>query len=351
MMPITEAFPGDTSYTPQPTTEQPQSETAMLGGRTRDERGRFVKGQESQQQNAAALSNGAFTNDDTVIEDSPLEVGQAEGSEQNESGEPADNSLIEAAAAYGFTPEEAESFGDKLPAVMARMDRQAAQLMREQMAGNSEDQTGQQIPQVQKQQQQAQQLLKRLELKLTKDSTDEDTFHDLSSIRDYINEQRDLIEGLAQLVGENLQTTQGFQKQFASQSKSAFDRECEAAFAAINDPQYGGAKPLHLCTKQEQDARNSIVEDAHMLRARDEQRGQRDSYENYVARMYRANNADREHKRATAEATQSLNQQLSQRRKAAIASPTGSKSQKLAPREQAAEHIRQVFAKAGMKTF
>jgi hypothetical protein len=143
--------------------------------------------------------------------------GADEGAESAEGAAPVDETLIEAAATYGFSKDQAEGFGERLPQVLAAMDRQAAQLIRDEMAAGKGERT-QAEPQQQTQQanqQQAASILKKLEkleLKLNKDDYDPETHTTLSSITgklneyaDTINQQQELMSALAQLVVEQHQ--------------------------------------------------------------------------------------------------------------------------------------------------
>src|SRR4051812_29901441 len=79
-------------------------------------------------------SRGRFIRKTEPVSESPAEEVAAEGAEQveeegGEAGESIDESLIQAAATHGMSKDEAESYGDSLPRFIARLDRQAAQLM------------------------------------------------------------------------------------------------------------------------------------------------------------------------------------------------------------------------------
>jgi hypothetical protein len=104
---------------------------------------------------------------------------------------------------------------------------------------------------------------------------------------------------------------------------------------------------LRSCTKEQVDKRNQLVEEAHLLRAADERRGRRDSYDSYIRRAWNMVNAEKAHVRARVD----VSKDIEKRRKAAIASPSGTNGKQPNPRASAADHVRQAFQRAGMSIF
>src|SRR5207248_6003223 len=94
----------------------------------RDDKGRFVGKAKPEVAETVAEAPPV----ETAVADAPeLEVAEAPATE---TAAAPDKALIEQAVIFGIPAEQAKALGDSLPSVLATLDRQAAQLMREELS-------------------------------------------------------------------------------------------------------------------------------------------------------------------------------------------------------------------------
>lgn len=277
---------------------------------------------------------------------------QAGGEGADTSAGEADSLITDAVSIYGMTEDEAAEFGDALPAVLARLDRQAAQLMREQMQAGQEkepparEEQSRQEPAKEPAKEPAAETspiteLPKFELKLERDNYDDGTLGAFDSLaeeinrgRELVNRQTEALRQMAQLLVETHQTTSKVAEQTQSESEVARNNELDAIFAGLGSEFHEtfGTKPLHEMQAGPQvDARNALLEEMHLLELADRQRGQTAPRAQYARRALAVLHQDK----VVAAARKGVQQQLTNHRRRGIAPPTGSKNKSATGRERA----------------
>jgi hypothetical protein len=322
--------------------EQPVEQQSA--SRTRDERGRFVSKQvDGPGQEAAPATETPATSQP------PAEI----------------TALVDQATkSYGFSKEQAETFGESLPQVLAAMDRQAVELMRQRAAASQPESPVNLAPPVpERTPQPAQpapvtQILKKLELALEKDNYDDGTYNAFTQLTEHLNQttersnqQQAMLEALAELVVNQHQNTTHAEQQAQSEREASFERDMDSFFDSLGEEYrdlYGnGSIRTFEPTSATAVNRNKLVSEIRYLKEADAERGRTGTTREYADRVLRAMHADKMH----AQARRAVEADLEQRRKAAIARPAGQNGRPLSPREKAMATVAAKLAASGLNNF
>lgn len=283
-------------------------------------------------------------NAEAAAEVDPPEVEEVAAKENAEPAEePGDDQLAElaeeAVTHYGLSKEEVERFGDLLPSVLARMDRQASLLM--QREGAPEE--GQPPQQTQAQQAAAPAPkaeetrrplgdLAKFELPIDREAHDENTLTIFDKLTEVINEQRETLNQqlevmrvMAPVLAETHQATTSLKQRTESTADAEFASSMDDFFAKL--PQeyadiYGKEPISQLASTKPQmvAARQALVNEMRTLAEFDAKGGRpARAVAQQAARTLRALHADKEHKVARREADTLVQKQ----RERAIARPSG----------------------------
>lgn len=290
---------------------------------------------------------------------------ESQAGEEGQPGESIEPSLVaEAISNYGFDKEEAEQLGDALPAVLARMDRQAAQLMRDQLKGERQEhrEVEPQPKTEERRETQPQPAaspfveLPKFELAIDREIHDEGTLKAFDSLSEQINKDRETINQqtatmrqMAQLLIETHGKAKQVDEQFQATSVSAFEKTWDGIFAGLGD-EYAdsfGKAPLRDLPPDSPLVieRQKLVEEAQLLKAADKHRGRSARDDSEYAR--RALAYLKSEKVATA-ARKDVEKKLNERRGSAVARPSGRTAKKASGDERALDNITKKLAAMGL---
>lgn len=290
--------------------------------------------------------NSLLDDDAPEAEETDGDEGEPEGDDPDDEPEaeevaetPAAESvdpLIEEAEHYGFSKEDAMALGDKLPAVFAQLDRQAAALVRKQM-GESEPEVPAKPAAKVEPEQPASELFKPLEsikLELDPADYDEPMLKQLGAFEKTINSAIERInkqqEGLSMVAEAVLETHGGltkFTSETQSQSEAKFADEMDSFFAGQAELKATfGTVPMAQLTpgSAEVTARQKLVEEMKILEAGDKHFGRPvRTPQQYATRALRVLHGEK----VIAAARKDVAGDLAAQRKKSIARPSGRNKQ------------------------
>lgn len=244
----------------------------------------------------------------------------------------------EAVSYYGMTQEEAERYGDLLPSVLARMDRQASLLTQREASPQEQSQQAQQAPPpapapAPKAEETRRPIgeLGKFELPINREDHDEGTLKIFDTLQEVINEQRqtlnqhlEALRFMAPLVADTHETASSLKRRTESTADAEFASSMDEFFAKLPEEYadiYGKEPITQLVSKPQMiAARKALVAEMNTLAAFDAKGGRPiRGVQQQAARTLRALHADKEHKVATREASA----QVAKQRERAIARPSG----------------------------
>lgn len=283
---------------------------------------------------------------DPPVSDSPAEpVAEPpaeepeESTESTEPAEPASDLIEEAVSTYGLTKERAEKLGDSLADVLALMDRQAAQLMRDELADRQPPVEDEPAPKAEgaaaerKAPPAAIGALSKFEFPegFDRDFLDEGTLkvHDataekLNEVVEALNQRDEVLKLMARALAETHGTVSQAVEKTQSEVESAFANDMDETFAGLSEDfhdTYGTAPMSQLASNPKfVENRQKLVEEMRILEMTDQRAGrQKSSTKQLAQRALRALHADKEH----AAVRREVDTKLKAKRAAGIARPTG----------------------------
>lgn len=279
----------------------------------------------------------------------------------DDSGQDAPPSLLDEAQRYGFTKEQAAAFGDALPQIYAALDRQAAQLIREQLSAEKPDlATATEPPAATPPPKPAAppEPVAKVELGLKEDDFEPETFKTLKAIETFANQaqaklahQEEVIKALAQLAIDTHGKTSAMASESQSESSASFEREMDGLFASLGDEfkdVYGTSPMRQLAPGSEHVSnRNKLVEEMTLLERADKQAGRgKGSPKDYAQRALRVLHAEK----VTSQARRQIQDQITKQRRKGIAMPSGRNGKPASKDQRALAVIKEKLDAMGLGT-
>lgn len=269
-----------------------------------------------------------------------------EATEPKETAEPnADDALVsEAVERLGISAEAAKALGDNLVDVLASFDRATSGIFRESIKGEPEPEPVAKTPAPEP----TPPKVEKFKLELDPDLYDEDQIKVFNTLQDKLNSQDEIIKAMAQLVISSQQGVEQITGQTQAEAESRYESLADGFFANLGDgfqDLFGAAPMRSLATNSPlRTSRNEVVEEAHVLKAVDMQKGRKPlTDEQYLQRALRTLHTDKLKSIARKEVLTDVDN----RRKQAIHRPSSHNSSQLTARQRAEKFIADWQARTG----
>lgn len=285
------------------------------------------------------------------VDDEPVEEPKEEVQEEE-----AVDPLILEAEHYGFSQEEAAEFGDRLPGVLAALDKQAAKLVRDREA---KPETKEVEPAKVEKTEPAPDIFKipdELKIELDPLDYDENQLKTINQIRDYNNElrktlvaQQDVLKALAQAVVDTHQSISTVSTSTQSVQEAEFTKEMDGFIASLGNEYLDiyGKRPIGELNPNSPlvENRRKLAAEMKILEQVDKEAGRPPaSIRSLANRAVRMLNAER----SESVARKQVQQQINDQRRKAIARPSGRNAKPASPDERAEQAIRASLVSMGI---
>lgn len=244
--------------------------------------------------------------------------------------------LDEAVERYGFSREEAEQLGESLPKVLARMDRQAIELVRKEQA-STEIQPEKPVK-TEPKAEPTQPLFKKIEIKdlgIDADDYTDAQIKTFQTIADEMNRDREVMAALAELAVANHGSLKQVTEKTESQADAEFASDMDSFFAGLGDEfkdVYGKTAMAKLSPGSSLvENRKKLVSEMKILEDVVKRKGETLSVKELARRANRALHDDK----LVVAARKDVQKQITTLRKQAIASPSGRNTKPADPRARA----------------
>lgn len=282
-------------------------------------------------------------------ETEPVEEEAAEPTEPTTTKETAESSgddlVNEAVERLGITAAAAKALGDNLVDVLASFDRATSGIFRDAITkGEQEPEPVARTPEPEP----PKPVAEKFKLELDPDVYDEEQIKVFTSLQDKLNSQDEIIKAMAQLVISSQRGVEQITGQTQAEAESRYESLADGFFANLGDGfrDLFGVTPMRSLAMNSplRTSRNEVVEEAHVLKAVDLQKGRKAlTDEQYLQRALRTLHTDKLKTIARKEVLTDVDQ----RRKQAIHRPSGHNSSQLTARQRAEKFIADWQARTG----
>jgi hypothetical protein len=280
---------------------------------------------------------------------------ESQPAEPAEDGDGFDDDLLSYAEFHGFTADEARDFGspELLQKMLIKLDKQAADWGRKQLAAQEPQQDRQPAAQsnanAQNGQQQSNQqpsTFEKFKLTLDANSFDEEAIKALNGINDHYDsafrKQQEQLQALAQFVIDQHQGQQQITGQQTAEANARMEQELDTFFGGLGDEfsDIFGKEPLQKLTANDPKvtARNRLLEEMNVLRF---------AYQNTAGKKVPTDSDLRRRalaalypEKLTTAARKEVADKVAQRRTQAVARPGGHRAKPMTGEEKAMQRER-----------